>query len=231
MTDASERKSQVKAVLFDLGGTLVHTTEIPKVYRRILEAHGIKRSLQDISHAHRETEEHLDIRELTLLFEEYWIKWNLQILKRLGIKENMRVLAETISNQWWNYSGIELYPDVKETLQQLKRRSLKIGIVTNGLESDYRQILQKVGLLNSFDVIVGIDTIGKMKPHRDIFLHTLNRLEVSPSEALFVGDELERDYKGARKAGLRPLLIDRDNVISGRVERIRSLKEIVNYLM
>ncbi len=227
----SDKKPRVKAVLFDLGGTLVHTTEIPKVYRRILEAHGIKRSLQDISHAHRETEKHLDIRELTVLFEEYWIKWNLQILKRLGIKENMRVLTETIANQWWNYSDVELYPDVRETLQQLKARGLRIAIVTNGLESDYRQILQKVGLLNSFDVIVGIDTVGKMKPHRDIFLHTLNRLEILPSEALFVGDELERDYEGAKKAGLRPLLIDRDNMVSGKVERIRSLKEIVNYLM
>jgi 2-haloalkanoic acid dehalogenase type II len=231
MTDASERKSQVKAVLFDLGGTLVYTTEIPKVYKRILEAHGIKRSLQEISHAHEETENHLDIRELALLFDEYWIRWNLQILKRLGIRENMRTLAETIANQWWNYSDVELYPDVKETLQQLKARGLKIGIVTNGLESDYRQILQKVGLLNSFDVIVGIDTVGKMKPHKDIFLYALNKLEVSASETLFVGDRLEEDYEGAKKAGLRPLLIDRDNMAHSNVKKTRSLREIGNHLL
>ncbi len=229
--DTPERKTRVKAVLFDLGGTLVYTTEIPEVYKKILEAHGIKRSLQEISRAHEETEKHLDIQKLAVLFEEYWIEWNLHILKRLGIKENMRALAETIADRWWDYADVGLYPDVEETLQQLRKMSLKIGIVTNGLESDYRTILQKVGLHDFFDVTVGIDTVGKMKPHRDIFLHALNRLEVSPSETLFVGDELEYDYEGARRVGLRPLLIDRDNVISSGVEKIKSLKEITNYLV
>ena len=227
----SERKTPVKAVLFDLGGTLVHTTEIPEVYKRMLEAHGIKRSLQEISHAHEETQKHLDIQKLAVLFEEYWIRWNLQILKRLGIRENIRSLAETIADRWWDYSDVELYLDAEETLQQLKGMGLKIGIVTNGLESDYRQVLQKVGLLDFFDVRVGVDTVGKMKPHRDIFLYALNKLEVSPSETLFVGDQLEQDYEGARRAGLRPLLIDRNNMVSSKVKTIRSLKEITNYLM
>ncbi len=229
--DGSDKRPRVKAVLFDLGGTLVHTTEIPEVYKMMLEAHGIKRSLEEISHAHEETEKHLDIQKLAVLFEEYWIRWNLQILKRLGIRENMRALAETIANRWWDYSDVELYPDVEETLQQLRETGLKIGIVTNGLESDYREILQKVGLLDFFDVAVGVDTVGKMKPHREMFLYALNKLEVSPSETLFVGDQLEQDYEGAKGAGLRPLLIDRDDVIGSKVEKIRSLKEITKYLM
>jgi len=229
--NASKKKPRVKAVLFDLGGTLVYTTEILEVYKTILEAYGIQRSLQEISHAHEETEKHLDIRKLTTLLEEYWVKWNLQILKRLGIRENMRTLAETIGNRWWDYSDVELYPDVETTLRQLKSMGLKIGIVTNGLESDYRQVLQKVGLLDFFDVAVGIDSVGKMKPHRDIFLYALNKLEVSPSETLFVGDRLEEDYEGARRAGLRALLIDRDDMISGKVEKIRNLGEISSYLM
>lgn len=231
MTGVSERKPPVKAVLFDLGGTLIYTTEIPKVYKSILEAHGIKRSIKEISHAHEETEKHLDIKKLAVLFEEYWIRWNLQILKRLGIKENMRALAETIAEKWWDYSEVELYPEVVEILKQLRSIGLKIGIVTNGLESDYREILQKVGLLDSFDVTVGIDTVGKMKPHIEIFHYALNKLKVSPGETVFVGDRLEEDYEGARKAGLKPLLIDRDNLMSSDVDRIRSLREITNHLI
>ena len=231
MMDASERKTPVKAVLFDLGGTLVFTTEIPEVYRRMLEAHGIKRSLQEISNAHKETEKHLDIQKLAVLFEEYWIRWNLQILRRLGIKENMKALAKTIADRWWDYSDVELYPDVEETLQQLRSMGLKIGIVTNGLESDYREVLQKVGLLDFFDVTAGVDTVGKMKPHREMFLYALNKLGVSPDETLFVGDDLERDYEGAKMAGLRPLLIDRDDVIRSKVEKVRSLKEITSCLI
>jgi putative hydrolase of the HAD superfamily len=230
MTHESERETSVKAVLFDLGGTLVSTTEIPEIYRKILEAHGIPRSIEEISHAQEETEKHLDIQELAVLFEEYWIRWNLQILSRLGIKQNVEALAETITDRWWDYADVMLHPDVEETLQKLRVMGLKIGIVTNGLESDYRPILQKVGLLDFFDVKVGIDNVGKMKPHRDIFLYALNELEVLPSETLFVGDELMADYEGAKKAGLTPLLIDRDNVIGSNVEKIGSLKEIMNYL-
>jgi len=220
----------VKAVLFDLGGTLVSYTEIPEVYRKMLEAHGITRSIEEISHAQKEVEKHLDIKKLAVLFEEYWIRWNLLILRWLGIKENAEALAETIADQWWDYADVMLYPDVEETLQKLRVMGLKIGIVTNGLESDYAQILRKVGLLDFFDVQVGIDNVGKMKPHRDIFLYALNKLEASPSETLFVGDQLIEDYEGAKKAGLTPLLIDRDNVIGSNVEKIGSLKEIMNHL-
>jgi len=230
MTKESERETSVKAVLFDLGGTLVSTTEIPEVCRRILEAHGITRSVEEISHAQKEAEKQLDIQKLAVLFEEYWIRWNLLILRRLGIKENAEALAETIADRWWDYSDVMLHADVEETLQKLRVMGLKMGIVTNGLESDYREILEKVGLLDFFDVKVGVDNVGKMKPDRDMFLYALNELEASPSETLFVGDELIADYEGAKKAGLTPLLIDRDNVISSNVEKIRSLKEIMNYL-
>jgi putative hydrolase of the HAD superfamily len=230
MTNESEREPSVKAVLLDLGGTLVSMTEIPKIYRRILGAHGIMRSMEEISHAQKEVEKQLDIQELAVLFEEYWIRWNLLILRRLGIKENAEALARTIADRWWDYADVMLYPDVEETLQKLRVMGLKIGIVTNGLKSDYRQILEKVGLLDFFDVKVGIDKVGKMKPDRDIFLYALNELEISPSETLFVGDEMIADYEGAKKAGLIPLLIDRDNVIGSNVEKIRSLREILNYL-
>jgi len=230
MTHESEREPSVKAVLLDLGGTLVSTTEIPEVYRRMLEAHGITRSAEAISQAQKEVEKQLDIQELAVLFEEYWIRWNLLILRRLGIEEDAEALAQTIADRWWDYADVMLYPDVEETLQKLRVMGLKIGIVTNGLKSDYRQILEKVGLLDFFDVKVGIDNVGKMKPDRDIFLYALNILEVLPSETLFVGDQLIEDYEGAKKAGLTPLLIDRDDVMGSNAEKIRSLKEILNYL-
>ena len=223
-------KNPIRAVLFDLGGTLVQTTEIPRVYKRIFEAHGVKSSLREISVAHEETEKYLDVQELAILFEEYWIRWNLQILKRLKIRNNIEALAQTIAEQWWNYSDINLYPDVMETLKQLRGMGLKTGLVTNGLENDYREILRKTGLSSFFDVTVGIDTVGRMKPHKDIFLHAVDKPEVLPAETLFVGDRLEEDYKGSRKAGLRPLLIDRDQIIHSDVEKIADLREIINRL-
>lgn len=78
-----------------------------------------------------------------------------------------------------------------------------------------------------FDVVVTVNTICRMKPEKEIFDHALRVLNVAPNEALFVGDTVEYDYEGARKAGLRALLIDREDKINGNIAKIRDLREIL----
>jgi len=226
----NSRGVRVKAVLFDLGGTLIRTAEIPRILRKILEAKGIKRSLKEISLAHKEMEKQFSLQDYAGPYEEFWIRWNLYILDKLGIRKNARSLAKTIDEEWWDYSDVRLYPDAEETLKQLKSRGLKIGIVTNGFQRDIDEILQKAGLTNFFDVTVGIDATGKAKPNKEIFLYALRKLGVSPQKALFVGDQIETDYNGAREAGLMVLLIDREDKIRKRVKKIRSLREIATLL-
>lgn len=125
---------------------------------------------------------------------------------------------------------MEIFPDVMETLTQLKAKGVKTGLVTNGLKRDYEQILAKLRLKNCFDVVVGIDTCGKGKPDKEIFLYALDKLCVCPEEAVFVCDSSKYDYKGAKRAGLKPLLIDREAKFSENVETIRSLTEILQYV-
>ncbi len=216
----------MRAVLFDLGGTLIDTADIFEIWRRTLEAHGIKRSLREISLAHKEIEKQLDPKDYPRLSDEFYITWNLHILEKLGIRKNVQSLARKISGEWWDHSDVRLYPDAEEALKQLKKMGLKMGLVTNGFQSDIDQILPKVGLANFFDVTVGVDAVGKTKPDREIFLYTLKKLGVSPQAALFVGDQMETDYEGARKAGLKALLIDREDRIRKKVKKIRSLKQI-----
>jgi len=154
-----------------------------------------------------------------------------EFLDKLGIRENTQSLATTIAEEWWDYADARLYPDAKETLKQLKSMGLKIGIVTNGLQSDINEVLRKVGLNNFFDVAVGIDALGKTKPNKEIFLYALKKLGATPQKALFVGDQIETDYEGARKAGLRALLIDREGKTRKKVKKIRSLEEIATRLL
>ncbi|MDH5746886.1 MAG: HAD family hydrolase [Candidatus Bathyarchaeota archaeon] len=218
---------QVKAVLFDLGGTLVKTTEIPHVIKRILKNRGINRSLKDISQAWLKAEKGLCFRDLTKLLDEFWVQWNLHILSNLQVKSNTQRLAEFIATHWWDYSNVSLYPDVEKTLPLLKERDLKIGLVTNGLQSDVDGILPKVGLQNLFDVKIVIDTLRKMKPDTEVFHHALQRLKIAPSQAIFIGDEIEADYNGAQRAGLTAYLIDRNGKIQDEnVNKITSLDDL-----
>jgi len=218
---------QVKAVLFDLGGTLVKTTEIPHVLKRILKQCGISRSLEEITQARAKAEKGLNFQDLTKLLDEFWIKWNYHILNNLQAKSNTRRLAKFVTTHWWDYSDISLYPDAEKTLPILKEKGLKIGLVTNGLQSDVDKILPKVSLQNFFDTIVVIDTLRKMKPDVEVFHHALQKLKTTPSQAIFIGDEIEADYKGAKRAGLTTYLIDRNNKVHNeKVNKITSLNDL-----
>jgi len=222
---------KIKAVLFDLGGTLVKTSSIPEVMKKILETYDIERSTEEIEQARKAADEHVDIEELPVLGDEFWVRWNTQILEHIGILKNVPFLAEKITKLWWHHANVELYPDAEKTLKSLKQSGLKVGLITNGLESDVREILPKVGLTEFFDVEVASNTVGKMKPNREMFLHALKKLEVLPQEALFIGDMLEQDYKGAKKSGLKALLIDRrGNIKDEDVEKIESLTNLLKYI-
>lgn len=206
------------------------TVDVAEIHRRILEAHGINASLDKIAEAHDANQREHDPEEMARLGQEYWVKWNLKMLQRLGIKENMEFLARKIDELWWEYSELAVHSDVKETLTQLLDRGIKTGIVTNGTERDIKQILQKLNLTSYFDVAVGVDACNKAKPRKEIFLYALSKIKVKPEEAIFVGDSMQYDYEGADKAGLKSILIDRDGKKPANVDAIRNLAELLTYV-
>lgn len=220
----------LKAVLFDLGETLVKIADVTEIHRRILNAHGIQRTREEIVAANRTAEEQLGLELMKTMSDAFWVKRNNLFLEQLGVfgKED---LARFISERWWDYSDVALYPDAEETLPRLKQKGLKIGVITNGLQSDVGKIMARIKFDPCFfDVIVTVSTINRMKPEQEIFCHALNVLNVTPSEALFVGDTVEYDYEGAKKAGLKALLIDRHDRINGDYEKIRDLREILAFV-
>jgi len=220
----------LKAVLFDLGGTLVRTAPIPEIIMRILRNHNVHVSLDGSEEAFPEVTEEMSLEAFKLPYMEFWRAYNLRILKRLGVEGDLERLADALTEEWWDNADLKVYSDVEDTLRILRQRRLKIGIVSNGFQIDIREILFRTGLEDKFDVTVGVDDVEKPKPHREIFHHALEKLKIKPYEALFVGDNPETDYKGAEAAGLKSLLIDRSDKIRGEYQKIRDLREIINYL-
>lgn len=220
-------KRQIEAVLFDLGGTLIKTTEIPQAMKKILKHNGIDRSLKEISTAWKKAEKGLNFRDLTTLLDKFWVRWNLRILNNLHVDSNKRELAEFIATHWWDYSSVTLYPDAEKVLPLLKTRGLKMGVITNGLQSDVNEIFTKVNLRNFFDVVVVIDTLRKMKPDAEVFLYALEKLKTTTSNTIFIGDEIDADYKGAKGAGLTAYLIDRDEKVHDEsLNKLASLDDL-----
>lgn len=222
---------RVKAVLFDLGGTLIKTAEVPEIYKRILKRFGVNVTSDEILKAHRANEEEFDITKGQLEFgQDFWIKWNLRVLQRIGILENVKFLAQKIDELWWDHSDLDVYSDVIPTLTQLKADGVKLGVITNGFKKDFEYVLKSMELTNCFDVVVGIDTCDKAKPDKEIFLFALNKLGIHPEQALFVGDSVKNDYKGAEGVGMKPLIIDREGKAPSNVDKIESLTALLSIL-
>jgi len=219
-----------RAVLFDLGGTVIRSEEPPRVFMKIFEANGMHVRLEDIAGAHAACQRELDTVEMARMGHDYWVQWNLKMLKRLGLIGDLEPLARKIDTDWFEYAKVEPYPDAVETLHKLRSMGVKTGIVTNGLKRDYQTILAKTGLSDQFDVTVGTDDCHAAKPDKRIFTYALEKLNVRPDEAIFVGDSHEYDYKGAEQAGLKPLLINRNGDSTPEADVIVRLTQVLHYV-
>ncbi len=127
-----------------------------------------------------------------------------------------------------------LYDDVEPALVELRRRGLKLGVVSNW-DTRLRRICGGLGLDRLVDFIVISAEAGVRKPDPRIFEEALRRAGVAPTEALHVGDLPDEDVEGARRAGVRPVLIDRQKRITplekvDGVAVVRSIAEVVALL-
>jgi putative hydrolase of the HAD superfamily len=89
-------------------------------------------------------------------------------------------------------------------LDALRARGLKLGLVSNAFDPEplLQRDLARMGLAERLDVAVFSSGFGLRKPHPDIFEHALATLGVAPERALFVGDRLYEDVRGAGEVGM-----------------------------
>jgi putative hydrolase of the HAD superfamily len=89
-------------------------------------------------------------------------------------------------------------------LESLRERGLKLGLVSNAFDPGWllHRDLERMGLEQRLDFSVFSSEVGMRKPHPAIFERGLEALEVEPEQALFVGDRLYEDVRGAAEVGM-----------------------------
>jgi putative hydrolase of the HAD superfamily len=95
-----------------------------------------------------------------------------------------------------------LTEDVRQTLEELRRRRLKLAVVTNGSSAMQRRKLAVLRVEHFFDAILVSEEEGVRKPDAEIFRRALQRCGVAARDAVFVGDHPVADIEGAQRAGL-----------------------------
>jgi putative hydrolase of the HAD superfamily len=101
----------------------------------------------------------------------------------------------------------ELYPEVIEVLEQLKKEH-RLGVISN-FDGRLRMILEQFGISKYFSPVVISSEVGADKPDALIYERAAQLAGVSPNETLHVGDDPVRDWKGAASAGFSVFKLDR----------------------
>jgi putative hydrolase of the HAD superfamily len=121
-------------------------------------------------------------------------------------------------------------PGARKTLDELKSRGLRLGVVSNS-NGTVARVLEEADVAEPLEVIIDSGDVGVEKPDPAIFTFALEALDADPAETVYVGDLPSVDVTGAVAAGIRPILIDPwDAFPDVKVERVAALGELPGLL-
>lgn len=188
---------QIKAVIFDLDGTLVDSMWMWRTIDiEYLTNQGIE--VPENLEAFQEELEGMGFTETAILFKE-----------RFKIPDSL----EEIKNTWICMSGekyrneVPLKPGVKEFLDYLKERNMKIGISSSNSRELIQMVLEAHGILEYFDCITTCCEVKRGKPEPDVYLKTAQGLEVEP-EACLVFEDVPMGILAGKRAGMKVCAVD-----------------------
>ena len=107
-------------------------------------------------------------------------------------------------------ASIQLYSGACDLLADLKR-TYRLGLLTNGPTNMQWSKIEQLKIASLFDEILVAGDIGIYKPDARVFHVLLDRLNVNPAEALYVGDSYRMDVVGAKRAGMQSIWVRNGN--------------------
>ena len=193
----------LKAILFDLDNTLINflhfKVETAKAAAAAMVKHGLPATEIQAYGKIFSVYDEKGI-EYQKTFYEVVKQYNLEINQAERIQQ-----AAILAYLDTKFHVLRTYPIVRPTLTRLAGK-YKLGIVTDAPRNKAWQRLVLTGLDGQFDFVITHDDTMEHKPHPSVFRLALGRLGVLPDSVLFVGDNSERDIKGAREAGMKTCL-------------------------
>lgn len=186
-----------RAIVFDLDGTLVDSAhDLHAALDRLLKAHGRRP---------------LEFPEARSMIGDGARNLVARAFAATGLTVEGAELDACLGQFFDLYGqdiarGTRPYPGVLETLVELRRRGIRLGICTNKPSRMTYLLLKALDIGHFFDSVIGGDELPEKKPEPAHLLAVVARLGVTPAEALMVGDATQ-DFEAARRAGLPVVLV------------------------
>lgn len=232
----------IKTVFFDVGSTLIDAQpDIDGAFHEVAVRRG---------HAIERAEVSAHLPAVNRFYEEeylrdgdFWcspegsVEMYLDMYRYLshltGLACDAEGIAREVNEAYCQPTHWRIFDDVLPCLKELKRRHLRLGIVSNW-SANLESLIRGLRMAPYFDEIVSSADVGYRKPNPMIFTIAMERMGVDASEAAHVGDRPDADGRGAEAAGVTPVIVDRTGAHAAcgyaTVRSLDGLAEIIGRL-
>jgi putative hydrolase of the HAD superfamily len=232
--------SNIRAVLFDLDGTLRYNLPSSVVFFMDYAASlGVPDSVDDRRRLMRWTHQYFAqspelMQDLQAFPDEkaFWTQYARRCLLVLGCPADEAGALAPVMHAYMeaeHHPVDHVPPEVFSTLPKLKAAGLSLGLLSNR-DQPCNDLLAQLGLLPFFDLTLVAGEVNCWKPEPCVFEHALQMLDLRPEQVVYVGDNYYADIIGARQAGLHPVLIDPGQLfpeagcpVIGRIDELLAL--------
>ena len=210
---------ELKAIIFDMGGTLIEFERLPwslmqiaevnEIYAFLSRRNGSVPSLKLFHDAYRELWKEARDISLSVHKELDLGAFLAGLCTRVGIETNGELVQKLVETHYAPVRReLTVYPDVVETLESLRTRGYKLALLSNTMwpREFHEADLERFGLTEFFKVRLFSSDFPQRKPHPAIFFAAAEALGVPAENAAYVGDFPERDVVGAHNAGMKAIL-------------------------
>lgn len=204
----------MKKVVFDLDGTLLFNSyeDEKKYFENCLPK-----------------EVYLDLKEnignYLNTYESHNIRYDEGDLKRFLSSVTGFNFTDEFIKGWLevgSYTNDTFDMELIETLENLKRRDVRLEVLTNWFRKPQEDRLKNSDIFEYFDEIHTGEEF--LKPHKEAYINAIG--DFRKVDCLFVGDHLEKDYIGPKTIGVSSVLYDRDNVYHDSIIKIKKMGEL-----
>ena len=217
--------NNTKAIVFDAYGTLF---DVNSAAEKCKDKIGEKWEI--FANHWRTTQlEYTWLRSLMRRHKDFWQITEDSLDKSMLTFKIDRSMRKELLNL---YKELSTYPEVKSVLEELKKKSIKLAILSNGTPSLLSNLVKNSNLENLFDDVFSIEEVKIYKPDPKVYDIPINKYKVKKEEITFLSANTW-DVSGGGNYGYNAIWVNRNNNVFDKLDyipknEVKNLKELLD---
>ena len=217
----------IKAIIFDAYGTLFDVNSAAEKCKG-----KIGNKWENFANYWRTTQlEYTWLRSLMKRHKDFWQITEDSLDKSMKFFNIENSMKDELLNL---YKVLSPYPEVKETINKIKEKNLKLAILSNGTPDLLKELVQSNNLENIFDDIFSIEDVRIFKPDPKVYDIPVNKYKIEKNKIIFLSANTW-DVSGAGNYGFNSVWVNRNNNIFDNLDykpnhTLQNLKQLLEII-